>query len=442
MEKADDRLRMPLTIALWAASVVAVLAYLAPVENAVRTVLVAALLILAPLAAFAGAIAAARVMTSGMSWPWYALAAAASIAAAGQMHWHDVGEPLESWHALVDMAAFALVATGLGGVLHHRDHERFDEIALDVLLMIGAGAVVVLRWSPAAHAILSGTGEWPMAERIGAFAAPIAAGTALLFGIVLLVVRGSSAAGPAAAALAAATGGLALAAIPLTIGQGPCCGASDAAGLAFVLGWLALAYGALRVLGIGPDAFQAERRAGAGSRLRLVVAPAVAVAMGAVIIDSAWDNPLHASIAIGLAGLGVLLALRISQLLRATRSQSAERIELMQSRAMIEVSQALAGTTRLDETLDLITQHAVRLLRGRAATIELLTDDGRNLEFFAVHGLPRNVLHLRFPVDGSFTGWVVAHGRPRAAVDPQTDPYVHIDTLPWIDRSPVAAAPL
>src|SRR5690606_40196201 len=121
--------------------------------------------------------------------------------------------------------------------------------------------------------------------------------------------------------------------------------------------------------------------------------------------------------AIGLALLGLLLALRVSQLLRATETQSAERAELNQSRAMIEVSQALAGTTRLDETLDLITQHAVRLLRGRAATIELLTSDNRHLEFFAVHGLPRDVLHLRFPVDGSFTGWVVAHGRARAAVD-------------------------
>jgi diguanylate cyclase (GGDEF)-like protein len=37
---------------------------------------------------------------------------------------------------------------------------------------------------------------------------------------------------------------------------------------------------------------------------------------------------------------------------------------------------------------------------------------------------------------------VVAHGRARTSIDPNTDPYIHVDALPYLDRSPVAAAPL
>lgn len=435
-------LRAPLALAIWSASVAAVLIYLLPAGGAVRTVLVASLLILAPLAALASALAAARAVSRAMAGPWIMLAAAGAVAALGQAHWHDVGQPVESWHALIDVASITLVALGLGWILHQRDRERTVEIALDGGLVLGTATVLTLRWSPAVRTVLAGTGDWPLPEQIAAFAAPIAAGCAFLFGMVLLLVRGISPAAIAAAAIAAATAGFGFSVAPLALGIGPCCGAADAAGLAFVLAWLSLAYAGLRVQSVGPGAFLTDGKGTAGRRLRMVVAPAVAVVMGGVIIDSTRTGPLHSITAFALALLGLILALRVSQLLHDTRTQSAERVQLAQSRTMIEVSQALAGTTRLDETLDLITQHAVRLLRGRAAIIELLTSDRRHLEFFAVHGLPRDLLHLRVPVDGSFTGWVVAHGRARTAIDPHTDPYIHVEALPHLDRSPIAAAPL
>jgi diguanylate cyclase (GGDEF)-like protein len=433
---------VPFALAILPASVAAVFIYLMPPGGEIRTVLVTVLLIVAPLAALAGCLGAARTVSRAMSGPWLMLAAAAAIAAAGQMHRHGGTHPSGSWHPLVDVVSLSLIALGLGWILHQRDRERIIEIALDGGLVLATAAVLTLRWSPAAHNILSGAVHWPMPERIGAFAAPIAAGCAFLFGIVLLLERGVSPAAVPAAAIAAATAGFGLTAATLALGIGPCCGAADAAGLAFVLAWFSLAYAALGVRSIGPAAFFTDGGDTAGRRLRMVVAPAVAIVMGGIIIDSTRSGPLHSVTAIGLAVLGLLLALRVSQLLNDTRTQSAERVQLAQSRAMIEVSQALAGTTRLDETLDLITQHAVRLLRGRAAIIELLTSDRRHLEFYAVHGLPRDVLHMRFPVDGSFTGWVVAHGRARSTIDPQTDPYIHADALPYLDRSPVAAAPL
>lgn len=439
-DTVDEGLRAPMALAIWSASIAAVLIYLMPPAGLIRTVLVASLLIIAPLAAVASCAGAARVVSRSMSGPWLMLAAGGAVAAAGQMHWHDIGVPVESWHALIDVFSLTLVALGLGWILHQRDHERITEIALDVGLIVTGAAVVTLRWSPAAHDILIGTSSLPLPERIGAFVVPVAAACAFLFGNVLLLVRGVSPAG--AAAVAVATGGFLLAGAPVALGLGPCCGAADATGLAFVLAWFSLAYAGLRAQTLGPPLFFGDGHDTAGRRLRMVVAPTVAVIMGVVVIESAWSSGLHSVTAFGLALLGLLLALRVSQLLNATRTQSAERLQLAQSRAMIEVSQALAGTTRLDETLDLITQHAVRLLRGRAAIIELLTADGRHLEFYAVHGLPRHVLHMRFPVDGSFTGWVVEHGRARTAVDPRTDPYIHVDTLPYLDRSPVAAAPL
>src|SRR5690606_9619145 len=98
-----------------------------------------------------------------------------AVAAAGQMHWHDVGDPVESWHALIDIASLSLVALGLGWILHQRDRERMIEIVLDGGLVLTAATVLTLRWSPAAHNVLSGTVDWPLPERIGAFAAPIAA---------------------------------------------------------------------------------------------------------------------------------------------------------------------------------------------------------------------------------------------------------------------------
>jgi diguanylate cyclase (GGDEF)-like protein len=429
-------------LALWAASAVALFLYMLPEAAPLRAAPLSLMLVLAPAAALWASWTAVRGVPGTTARPWIVLAAAAAIAAAGQLHWHTPGEPMESWHALFEVASLVLVAAGLGSILYQRDRERVAEIALDVGMIIGAATVVTLRWSPAAGAILANDPSFDFAEVVGAFGAPIAAGCAILFGNVLLLVRGTSPAGAAAAALAAATAGLAIAAAPLTTGTGACCSASHSAGLAFSLGWLSLAFAALRVRAAGADAFQPVGDDAASSRLRMVVAPAVAIVMGAVVFDAAWGRPLHNATAAAAALLGMLIALRSSQLLTATRTLSAQRTELAQTRALIEVSQALAGTTRLDETLDLITRHATRMFRGRAASIELLAPDGRSLEFYAVDGLPRDMLHLRFPVDGSFSGWVVTHGRARSAADPHTDPYFHAHTLPRLDGAPIAAAPL
>jgi diguanylate cyclase (GGDEF)-like protein len=164
--------------------------------------------------------------------------------------------------------------------------------------------------------------------------------------------------------------------------------------------------------------------------------------MAAIAVDSAWNGELKPATAISVAALGMVLALRVTQLLFATRTLSAERIELYQSNALIELSRALSGTNDLQETLDLVTRWAVRLLGGRGAAIELLSPDGKLLEIRAIDSLSEELLQMRFPVDGCFTGWVVRNGKPRNAADPHTDPYMSSVSLQYLGNSPVAAVPL
>jgi diguanylate cyclase (GGDEF)-like protein len=429
-------------VALWVAGTAALVLYALPPGMPGRLLAVTALLVLAPAACAAAAVAAARSVSGALAHPWAVLAAGAGAAAASRLHVHTAGAGAEGWHAVLDVTGFGLVAAALAMILHQRDEERTAEIALDIGMILVAATVVTLRWSPGVHAILADPGAFGAPEIVGTFGAPIATGCAFLFGSVLLLVRGASPAGRAAAGIAAGTIGFGISAAPLAAGAGSCCSTTHASGLAFALGWLAMTYAALRVRQLGAGAFQPVGEEAAGSRLRMVVAPAVAIVLGAVVFDAAWGRPLHNGTAAAVALLGMLLALRSSQLLTAARTVSAQRDELAQTRALIEVSQALAGTTRLDETLDLITRHATRMFRGRAASIELLSADGRSLEFYAVDGLPRDMLHLRFPVEGSFSGWVVTHGRARSTTDTHTDPYFPAHTLPRLDGAPVAAAPL
>jgi diguanylate cyclase (GGDEF)-like protein len=432
--------RVPENALLLVIAAAAAVAYLLPATPGADA-FVSVLLVAAPLLALAACMIAVRALPTAVEGPWVLFALAAAVGALGQFHGHAV-QPLESWHFLANAAAMALFALGIGWILHQRDHERAFEIGLDAGLILAVATVVTLRWSPSARALVEGGPGLGMAEQVGILAGPIAAGCALIFGSVLLIVRGGSRAGISAAALAISAVAFALAMSPLAIEGGACCSADTPAGAAWIIAWLGLAYAAVRVRDLGADAFQPIGADAGGSRLRMVVAPAVAVTIAATVIDAAWHPPLQDATAVAIGLVGVLLALRMSQLLFATRSQSLERAQLAQSRALIDLSRALAGARRLDETLSVVTEWAVRLLNGRAAAIELLSADGTMLEFHALHGLPEEAKRLRFPVEGSFTGWVVTHGRARATSDPRTDPYIAAGSREHLGSSPMAAAPL
>jgi diguanylate cyclase (GGDEF)-like protein len=434
--------RLPPAILLGMGTAAALL-YALPTTLAGRDLALHFLLAASPVAAGVGSLAAFRSVPSAVGRPWLIFAAAAATAVVAQLHWHPgAGAHSDPAHGLLTVAAMSLFAIGVAWILHQRDRERMVEIGLDAGLVLAAVTVVTLRWAPAAQDLLQNpalhtTGQW-----IGVLGAPIAAGCALLFGSVLLIVRGGSRAGHTAAAIAAASAAFGLSVAPAALGRSACCSPDQLVGLAHILGWLAVAYAGVRAAAVGTRGFQPVGEDAGGSRLRLVVAPTVAMVMGAVVVDASQRGPLHEATAAALGVLGLLLALRVSQLLYATRSHSAERVQLVQSRALIEVSQALSGTRELDETLELVASWAVELLGAQAAAIELLSADGQTLEVRAAKGLPAEILRLRLPLEGSFSGWVVLHGRARATADSSQDRFVNPASAGFLGNAPMAAAPL
>lgn len=177
-------------------------------------------------------------------------------------------------------------------------------------------------------------------------------------------------------------------------------------------------------------------------RLRHMIVPSLAIGLGLVGADAALRPTASLGVAIACGLLGLLLALRISMALQAAGRRSEERRLLAQNRALVEVSHALACTTELGRTLELVTEWACRLLEAHGAGIELLDPDGEVLELRAVHGLPSHLLGVRLPVDGSFTGRVVLQGQPRASLDPGAEVYARRETVTSFGAFPTAAAPL
>src|SRR5690606_13001377 len=71
-----------------------------------------------------------------------------------------------------------------------------------------------------------------------------------------------------------------------------------------------------------------------------------------------------------------------------------------------------------------------------------VADHGAWLERLGSYGLPRHVLGILLPVEGSFSGWVVRNGRPRATIDPSKEPLIQPESRDFLGNAPVAAAPL
>jgi diguanylate cyclase (GGDEF)-like protein len=400
------------------------------------------MLALAPAAAAAATAYAARAVPRGLRGPWYVLAASGVLAIPTVLHPHGTaGTSLEWLYVLFGVAAVVVFGVGLGWILHLRDRLRFLDVTLDAALVLAAAIVVLLHFSPAARlAVMNPTSSTTVAV-VGALAAAAAIGSTLLFAMVLLVVRRAPQSRVLAISFAVATAGLAAALVPVGFGLDVCCHDSGLGRSGFVLGWAGVAVAGWAGGRRGRPAFRSVGSNPAHSRLRMVVAPGVALVMGVIVAGWRGNPELAPATAVAFGALAALLALRVTQLLFTTHTLSAERAELHQSRALIELSHALSATTDLQETLDLITQWAVKLLDGRGAAIQLVTADGVMLEFRSIRRLPNELLKLRLPVEGSFAGWVVQHSRPRVTADPHAD-IVSNEKLRYIGNSPIAAAPL
>jgi diguanylate cyclase (GGDEF)-like protein len=399
--------------------------------------------VVAAAAAVVLAAAAWRGGTAGgrTPWLWYAAAAAAAVVGQGLAVTARAG-----WSAPDPVLVFGLLLLfhplfWVGTIVALRPARMrwlLTEMVLDALLLAAVATTLLLylRVEPVAAIGLDGGAPWLQ------LAADLAVLGSLFCAALLVSIR-------AVTVPPAALPWLALAPVALAIGTlGLAAGLPDAAGApagapaaAWVAGWLMLA-------GAGASALSARVATPSGELLQWVAAwlrrgivPGTAVLLGLGAAEVGLTGR-GGAVPVALAVVGILLAARAGTLLRVAERRGAERRQLAHTRALVEVSHALASTKELDLTLEVVSVWARQLLGASAAGIELLAEDERTLEIRAASGLPRTVVGLRYAVEDSFTGWVVRHGRPRATADATTDPFMRPESLSFLGHAPTAAAPL
>ena len=363
------------------------------------------------------------------TWGLFGLSAAA--AATAHVVWFSGGESeLGSWLVL---GSYVLFTTATAALLVVRERAAADQLTLDVLLVLGAGSVAVLRWAPALQGILADPTQLPFVVVASVVVSSIAAIASLLFALIRLAEVVS----PSTVAIAGSAACFAIATLPLATRGVDCCESGNPLALLAASGWLFLAFAAF-----GRDPAALRKKLPVGWRLRNIIAPGVAVLMAVALVDAALRPPIRQPTAIALGLLGLVLAVRLTQLLNVASQQTREHKELAQARALIEVTNALAAETDLNATLAEVTLVACKLLNARAAGLELITEDGRTLEMKAAAGLPDGVIGMHFPIAQSFTGWVVLHGKPRETTNPAQDPYISEESRALLNGAALAAAPL
>jgi diguanylate cyclase (GGDEF)-like protein len=366
---------------------------------------------------------------------WLLFGIAASASAVSYAIGATGSATVAAWLQVLCAIAFT---AGTALCVYAIDRSDLFDILLDTILVIGAAAVVCFRWAPVAFSVISGELALTAVERAVALITPIASVASVFFAAILLTeVRNAPALGIAAAALS-----FTLAGFPIVFDEGACCLAVNAFALAAAAGWAFVIYAALRKEPhLMPMAASDSGTSGV-ARIRHVIAPATAVLIAIILIDAGLRSPLRQATAIVLGLMGLILAVRVAQLLYVSRSRTRERQELAQNRALIEVSHSLAGTTDLDATLELVTQLACKLLTANAASLELLAPNGNTLQLKSATGLPRDVIGMEFPVNGSFTGWVVSCGDGRTANNLDSEPLLGPESRRILGHAPIASVPL
>jgi diguanylate cyclase (GGDEF)-like protein len=393
--------------------------------------------------AYAGSRAIGRVRAA-----FWVVAAAAAVGAAAQLYATGapvlVADPTGSvsgpgaWYALLGMSA--LIAAGAALMLAPgRAGPARASLFMDTVILLLVGVVVALRLVVE-----------PLI-RVDADTTELAVGTAQQVFILapvllasLVVLRRGSALTPRSAVLFL-LGTLVLATWSMVYQTPVVARPSSSGGVAvglWSIGWGLFAFAgfAARSLASTPRAMLERRRT--RDRLRNLLVPSAALVLAASILDIGTGSPPRLITVVALSLLAGTLALRTAHALRLTEREADQARQLAHTQALVAVTHSLAGTTDLDATLRVISEAARSVFGTRGAGIELVTDDGRSLETRSAVGMPEDIMGMRFPVEGSFTGWVVRHGEPRASLDPSRDPYIQPQSLNYLGRWPVAAAPI
>jgi signal transduction histidine kinase len=162
-----------------------------------------------------------------------------------------------------------------------------------------------------------------------------------------------------------------------------------------------------------------------------------------VSVDQARRSWLSAPMKIGERVIGVLdveghepdqFTGNDRQLLQTLADQTAVAIENAQlhreARQRVDelatmnmVSQAVTSTLNLEETLAIITDHAIRLLEAAAASLVLHDEIRGNLWFNAASGGASDLIRgRRLAVGQGIVGWVIEHGEAAFVPDVSKDP--------------------
>jgi diguanylate cyclase (GGDEF)-like protein len=333
------------------------------------------------------------------------------------------------------------IPISIGAILalsHHRSRVWSPGLVGDGLLLILAGLAVALRI--VAEPMLA-SGAMPMTGGAGMVVLRSMALVPVPAAAMIVLRRGSALTPGSATLLLAAT--LAMASTTLLGGTlTESTGGAAPGALLWLVAWALFAasgYRAQLVPSTVAEMLAGRRRHDA---IRKLVVPAAALCLGAVVVDVAVGPEPRPETVTGIALLAVVLALRTAHAFSVADRDAQQRRQLAYTRALLDVTHALAGKTDVDETLHVISESACKVFGTRGAGIELRSDDGQYLETRSVVGMPRSVVGLRFPIEGSFTGWVVRHREARASADPSLDPYIQPQSLDFLGHSPVAAAPL
>lgn len=109
------------------------------------------------------------------------------------------------------------------------------------------------------------------------------------------------------------------------------------------------------------------------------------------------------------------------------------------------ISQAITSTLNLEETLTIITDHAIRLLDAAAASVVLHDEVRSDLWFNAASGgVSDFVRKVRLPAGHGIVGWVIEHGEPALVPDVSKDPrfFNRIDEQTGFQTRSVICVPL